>query len=96
MSTLVTLTKQSIIKEEMQKYTSEGPMEEKVLTKRWVSPNRIFQAPQHLSSWYSVKSTKQTTEVCVGGPLLTVHPLWLNALVSVVSAAAGRIMALGP
>ena len=75
MSTLVTLNKQNIIKEEMPKHASEVPVEEKALTKQRVSPNRIFQAPQHLSSWYSMKRTKQTTKVCVGGLLLTVHPL---------------------
>lgn len=42
MSTLLTLNKQTIIKGEMQKYASEVPMEEKALTKPWVSPNRIF------------------------------------------------------
>lgn len=62
MSTFLTLNKQTSIKEEMQKYASKVPRGGKALTKQRVSPNRMFQAQQHVPSWYSMQRTKQASK----------------------------------
>lgn len=68
MSTFLTLNKQTSIKEEMQKYASKVTREGKALTKQWVSPNRMFQAQQHVPSWYSMQRTKQASKGLCGWP----------------------------
>lgn len=68
MSTLLTLNKQTSIKEEMQNYASELPKEEKALTKQQASPNRTLHAQQHVPPWYSMERTKQAGKGLCGWP----------------------------
>lgn len=79
----------------MQKYVSKVPIEGKTVTKQEVSANKMFQAPQHLSSWYSMKRTKQASKGLCGWPSTHCLSPLLGCIANTVSAIAGRIMTMG-